>query len=492
MTWPAYLEAYPIWPIGRLAADPISHETPVFLAAKNNKPKIIKYLSARARDLLEVRDKDGWTPLMIAADQGHFEATDVLLELGADLTAKDKNDRNCIFIAAKESNYKYLRHILNKNKSISSTLVNERDTYHNSPCHECCHINQNTKPAERLKTLQCLTDFGAKVDHKNDEEKTALHIAAENGQITLIEYLTRFDNKLLQDWDEEGNTALHLAAYNRRGKTVGVLLHKGIQVDEVNSKGWTALDAAAAVGHLPSARILLEHDAPIDSADKSNVTPLHLASMNGHLEVAKFLVDQGADVKNVDSEGRNALDYAIDYYHEDIVTMFLESDQWKACLSNATDMAKENFMRPYVTPMRKLILHMPDQAKYIFNRCMEVTNHPPKSKEGAIWKPFLTATRKELESKNLMVRMNFSFLDDEFVITKYEWDQIKIRDQGSEDTKSYVSIGDADPEPYSSNNNVLNENHPLIYVIDSRSEELLTHPLVIALYNLKWNKRGFW
>ena len=22
-TWPAYLEAYPIWPIGRLAADPI-------------------------------------------------------------------------------------------------------------------------------------------------------------------------------------------------------------------------------------------------------------------------------------------------------------------------------------------------------------------------------------------------------------------------------------------------------------------------------------
>merc|ERR1711884_771768 len=128
--------------------------------------------------------------------------------------------------------------------------------------------------------------------------------------------------------------------------------------------------------------------------------------MNGHLEVAKFLVDQGANVKTVDSEGRNALDYAIDYYHEDIVTMFLESDEWKACLSNATDSSKENFMRPYVTPMRKLILHMPEQAKYIFNRCMEVTNHPPKSKEGAIWKPFLTATRKELESKNLMVRMN--------------------------------------------------------------------------------------
>ncbi|CAG5110986.1 Oidioi.mRNA.OKI2018_I69.chr2.g5330.t1.cds [Oikopleura dioica] len=468
-----------------------SHETPVYLAAKNNKPKIIKYLSLRARDLLEVRDKDGWTPLMIAADQGHFEATDVLLELGADITAKDKNDRNCVFIAAKESNYKYLRHILNKNKSIASTLVNERDTYHNSPCHECCHINQNAKPLDRLKTLECLTDFGAKVDHKNDEEKTALHIAAENGQITLIRFLTNFDNKLLQDWDEEGNTALHLAAYNKRGKTVAELLNKGIQVDEVNSKGWTALDAAAAVGHLQSAKILLDHDAPVDSTDKSNVTPLHLASMNGHLEVAKYLLEQGADVRIVDTDGRNALDYAIDYYHEDIVTMFLESDEWKACLSNATDMRRENPMRPYVTPMRKLILHMPDQAKYIFNRCMEVTNHPPKSKEGAIWKPFLSATRKELESKNLQVRMNFSFIDDEFVITKYEWDKNKMRDQSS-DSKSYVSMGDADPEPYDEDNTVLNENHPLIYVIESRAEELLTHPLVIALYNLKWNKRGFW
>ena len=37
----------------------------------------------------------------------------------------------------------------------------------------------------------------------------------------------------------------------------------------------------------------------------------------------------------VDVEGRNALDFAIDYYHEDVVEEILKRPCWKDALSNA-------------------------------------------------------------------------------------------------------------------------------------------------------------
>ena len=44
---------------------------------------------------------------------------------------------------------------------------------------------------------------------------------------------------------------------------------------------------------------------------------------------------KGASVETVDVEGRNALDFAIDYYHEDVVEEILKRPSWKDALSNA-------------------------------------------------------------------------------------------------------------------------------------------------------------
>lgn len=51
---------------------------------------------------LEKRDRDNYTPLLMAAYSGHAESLDALLKKGADYEAVDKNDKTAVYLAAEE------------------------------------------------------------------------------------------------------------------------------------------------------------------------------------------------------------------------------------------------------------------------------------------------------------------------------------------------------------------------------------------------------
>ena len=71
-----------------------NHETPVFVAAKNNHHEVVQYLVGRNKEAIDKRDSDGWSPLLIAASCGHIESADVLLNNGVEINTSDKNDQN--------------------------------------------------------------------------------------------------------------------------------------------------------------------------------------------------------------------------------------------------------------------------------------------------------------------------------------------------------------------------------------------------------------
>ena len=54
------------------------------------------------------RDKDNYTPLLLAATYGNVDTVEMLLQKGADYTAVDKYDKTAIFMAAEENKYKVL------------------------------------------------------------------------------------------------------------------------------------------------------------------------------------------------------------------------------------------------------------------------------------------------------------------------------------------------------------------------------------------------
>ena len=85
----------------------------------------------------------------------------------------------------------------------------------------------------------------------DDQGRTALHEAAYNGQLEVVQYL---DKKYPQLWnmtDARGCTALHCAAYNGHQEVVQYLNEQHPElVDKKSTSGNTAQDLAKEKGHI--------------------------------------------------------------------------------------------------------------------------------------------------------------------------------------------------------------------------------------------------
>ena len=72
--------------------------------------------------------------------------------------------------------------------------------------------------------------------------------------------------------------------------------------------------------------------------------------------------------------------------------------------------------------------------------------------------------------------LQFSFMDDEYLLDNWRPD-----------------ITFTQPNmPYDLNKQRLGANHPLTWLIAHDRQSLIAHPLVLSLYNIKWNKLGWY
>ena len=94
----------------------------------------------------------------------------------------------------------------------------------------------------------------------------------------------------VSQYDEYGNTALHLAAEKGYRGVCKVLLDAGADVNQSNvSVGWTGLHYAAYEGHTDVLRMLLAHGAIPDIPDKSGDTAESYAAEWENTECVKIL-----------------------------------------------------------------------------------------------------------------------------------------------------------------------------------------------------------
>lgn len=88
--------------------------------------------------------------------------------------------------------------------------------------------------------------FGSQILEIRDSiGKTPVHIAAENGNTTMVSFLAAISPELLKAVDSSGNTVLHLAF--KRGENVSKFLeivseHHAIDFDQLNAEGKSIID----------------------------------------------------------------------------------------------------------------------------------------------------------------------------------------------------------------------------------------------------------
>jgi len=285
----------------------------------------LKELMSQGADINagEVRGWSAWSgrrfPIHVATGMGHTDIVKLLIESGADLSARWGGPRwgwsgtplhNAVFAGHAD-----IVRLLIK----SGADVNARERYHNgrTPLHTAVNVaNRDVSKPLRDDIIKLLIDNGADVNVAlRRVGTTPLQAAARKGNVRIVELLlSRVAD--INAKDSSGHTALHMAMGSDHREMVELLAAKGARA--------SALHLAAYLGDTEKLRKLLRDGDDIDSRDEPGFTALHYAALSGKKEVVEFLIDEGARVDAKDSSNLTPLFYAAKNVHRDIFDLLMD------------------------------------------------------------------------------------------------------------------------------------------------------------------------
>lgn len=157
----------------------------------------------------------------------------------------------------------------------------------------------------------------------NSSKETLLHVAAENGHLSIAELLIQKGARLdLQN--DAGHTALHRAASRGHTELMKTLVKAGAPIHTLDLKGKTPIHLAAENRHLKSVKLLVEEEARQSESHRQNMF-LHMAAMEDDWRLAELLLQSGATVDALNSHNKAALFYAVKESNEKTMTVLLNA-----------------------------------------------------------------------------------------------------------------------------------------------------------------------
>ncbi|XP_037502581.1 kinase D-interacting substrate of 220 kDa B [Rhipicephalus sanguineus] len=161
-------------------------------------------------------------------------------------------------------------------------------------------------------------------DERDENGQTLLMIAAQYGQLPIVEELIRQGADIhLEDLDNW--TALLNAAKEGYTDIVSELVMHNADIEHRDMGGWTALMWACYKGHTETARYLLEQGAFPNVHDLNHMSCLIWAAGRGHQSIVGDLLSYGAKVNSGDKYGTTPLVWACRRGFTGIVEMLLEA-----------------------------------------------------------------------------------------------------------------------------------------------------------------------
>ena len=296
--------------------------------------------------------RNGSSPLHWAAYYGHTEIVRLLLEAGADVHARSRNEfgNSPLHCAALHGHVEAARLLLAHGADPMAL-----DAYGATPVHAVLKYPHSERDALDAALLDLMLAYGADLITPNERGETALHWAATHGErrlapllqargatldiyaaaglgdIRTVDRLLAADPALVNAPGPDRMTPLHFAAYGGSPRTIARLLASGADLHARG--GWfggTPLHAAAYVGDAEVVRLLLAHGAFANATDGDGWTPLHqfrfpwwMRDHRDRVGVARALLAHGADVNASTAGAETPLHLAAHYGDSVLATVLL-------------------------------------------------------------------------------------------------------------------------------------------------------------------------
>jgi len=112
------------------------------------------------------------------------------------------------------------------------------------------------------------------------------------------------------------------AAFNGHAEIIKLLIDKEALINACDSSGRTALMMASSGPYPAAVKILLDHNADPNLTDtEEHFTALMYAAAEGQMDVVKILLAYRADPAMKDVDGDDAMTFARNNGHNDIVSL---------------------------------------------------------------------------------------------------------------------------------------------------------------------------
>lgn len=179
-----------------------------------------------------------------------------------------------------------------------------------------------------LSTVRALIAQKANVNVAQGDGMTALHWAADRGDVAMTDLLLRAGAKVSATTRIGANTPLHVAARNGRTAVVKALLAAGADPNALTVGGATALHLAAASSSADAVAALIAKKADINAREfEWGQTPLMFAANANRADAITVLLQNHADAniltKTVDLQAQNARETAQAKKRNDVLLSYL-------------------------------------------------------------------------------------------------------------------------------------------------------------------------
>ncbi|KAI1365034.1 ankyrin repeat-containing domain protein [Xylaria arbuscula] len=313
------------------ATDP-NGQTALSKAAENGRTSTIDFLIQKGAHL-DSKDTSGESPLWWAAWYGHLQVLELLLGSGVLLDRADRDGCTPLCVASLRGRIDIVASLL-KNGSDPDFAT----SYGMTPLLFAVREGH-------IDVAKLLLQAGANIDHATPDGATAFSLAeARDPEVVSSARLERYAERLpYAAWDgripelfrllrtridingTNGNVPLIFAATSAQDDVIRMLLKNGANVHTRNEEGKSAMHLAAAYGHTSTMMLLYEEGAKIECTDTKGRRPLHEACYSGHQLAAQLLLDWGAKIEVRTKKFSTPLYLAVLQQRRDLVELLVEA-----------------------------------------------------------------------------------------------------------------------------------------------------------------------